>query len=85
MMEPAKPPTRAPSIARAPTFDHEPIFRARARHVFAVRALRHDAFEALALGFLEELRARCEPVAAECDELVLGQNGFETLLAFRER
>src|SRR5689334_2113774 len=61
--------------------DLQPAIRARARQVFAVGALRYDAFETVALGFLEKLRAKGRPVAAERDQLMFWQDGFKPLLA----
>ena len=48
-------------------------------------ALRHDAFQALAVGFDKEFSAECHAVMAKSDELVLRQNGFEPLLTLQQR
>lgn len=57
--------------------DLEPVIGAAARLIGAPRALGHDAFKALALGFLEELPAGRLAVTAERDELVARQDVLE--------
>jgi hypothetical protein len=66
-------------------FDLEPIVRAGPRQVFAACAFCHDAFKALAPGFLEEHRSESLAVAAKGNKPVFGKNGFRALLALDQR
>src|SRR3984885_7657187 len=66
-------------------FALEPLVRAGARQIFAACAFCHDAFKALAPGFLKEHRSESLAVAAEGNEPVFGKNGFQALLALDQR